>query len=492
MRIVPVLVAALFSVAGVHCGDSGGEDGGSSGGRNDAGSSPADASDGATTDVGLDGSPDDATQGDALDDGASTDGGDGSVEGGGGADAGTDAGSDGSTEDAGTDAGSDGSTADAADDAEPSDASTDATDGDVGDAGTTDGGGGIPTPLVCENHAWNQPVPAAGSSMMAYGSKGYLFAQDGQTWAVIESETALSQAIPFPSGITEMRDVKSEIAPSGRPLVTFLSESQRYGAFFDGQGFVKTTLLGQATSAHADAQERIFAVTQNGLTEFDHVNPPIVRGALPYSQPGWTVGADGTVYVMYTESRPSTIHPGDTAIDLKLTHLDHGSLTWTGDAVITSNEGWGFSNVAFVAAPDGSLHVAYALSYEAYYYRTMDGVSWEQETFKDIVSKATLVDYAAPVYNDDPAEVKGNIRLLAAQDYEHVSITMIYAQGSFSVPSFYFLRRCPPFSGIKNTWPAERLGFSGLAFDNGAVAVSENGLPSILTPNGVRQDVVVP
>jgi len=58
--------------------------------------------------------------------------------------------------------------------------------------------------------------------------------------------------------------------------------------------------------------------------------------------------------------------------------------------------------------------------------------------------------------------------------------------------SFYFLRRCPPFSGITNTWPAKRLGFSGLAFDNGAVAVSENGLPSILTPNGVRQDVVVP
>ena len=486
IRLVPILAAILLAVAGVHCGSSESGDGGAAGGRSDAGAQ-TDASDSAATDAGVD----DATQSDGASDGAveasEDSGADVATDGGADASPDGDAASDGSTADAPADTTPLDATADAIDDAPTTDAGPDAT----GDSSATDGGG-IPTPLVCENHAWNDAVPAAGTSMMAYGSKGYLFAQDGLTWAVIENETALSQPIPFPNGIVEMRDVKSEIAPSGRPFVTFQNQSQRYGAFFDGQAFVGTTLLGQSTLAHADAQERIYAVTQNGLTEFAHGNPPIIRGALPYSQPGWTVGADGTVYVMYTESRPSTIHPGDTAIDLKLTHLSHGSLTWTGDAVITSNEGWGFSNVAFVVAPDGSLHVAYALSYEAYYYHSMDGVSWQEETFKDIVSKATLVDYAAPVYNDDPAEVKGNIRLLAAQDYEHVSITMIYAQGSFSVPSFYFLRRCEPFSGIKNTWPAERLAFSGLAFDNGAVAVSENGLPSILTPFGVRQDVVVP
>ena len=146
--------------------------------------------------------------------------------------------------------------------------------------------------------------------------------------------------------------------------------------------------------------------------------------------------------------------------------------------------------MAFSVARDGSLHMAYALQYEAYYFRSRSGQSWQSETFKDIVSKATLVDKAKPVFDNRPDEVKGSIRLLAAQDYEHASITMMYAQGSFSVPSFYFLRRCAPFAGLKNTWPAERLAFSGQAFDPGSLAVDERGMPSILTPAGVRQDVV--
>lgn len=248
------------------------------------------------------------------------------------------------------------------------------------------------------------------------------------------------------------------------------------------------TALGQVQLAHADRAERIFAVTSNGLTEFGG-GGSIVRGALPYSEQGWNVGADGTVHVLHSRSRPSTIHPGDTAIDLLVTHLPHGSLTWSSDGVVASNEGQGFSNVGFAAAGDGSLHIAYALSYEAYYFRSRDGVTWDTETFKDIVSKATLVDPATPWQDEDPAQVKGNIRVVAAQDYDHVSITFLYAQGSFSIPGYYFLRRCAPFSGIKNTWPAERLAFSGLAFDPGGVAVNEVGLPTILTPNGARQDV---
>ncbi len=356
-----------------------------------------------------------------------------------------------------------------------------------GDDGGTDGGA-PPPPLVCSANHWLRPVPVAGHVMMAFRTKAYIFADDGKTWSIVENESALTQPIPLPDGVVEMRAVTAEIAPSGRPLVTFQSGTTRYATFWNGAAFVGTTALGQAQFAHADAAERIYAVTSNGLTELGG-GGAIVRGALPYDEQGWNVGADGTVHVLHSKSRPSTIHPGDTAIDLLVTHLPHGSLTWSSDGVVASNEGQGFHGVGFAAAADGSLHIAYSLSYEAYSFRSRDGVTWDTQTFKDIVSKATLVDPATPWQDEDPAQVKGNIRLVAAQDYDHVSITLVYAQGSFSIPGFYVLRRCAPFIGINSTWPAERLAFSGMAFDPGGVAVNEVGLPTVLTPNGARQDV---
>lgn len=355
--------------------------------------------------------------------------------------------------------------------------------GDGGDAG------GAATPLVCEPHRWRAPVPVAGKVAMAYRGKAWLFADDGKSWTAVAEESALTAPIPLPSGVTEMRDVLVEMAPSRRPLVTFSSNGVRHAAFWDGAAFVKTVALGHGREAHADASERIYAVTANGLTEFAS-GQEIVRGALPYSGIGWTVGADGTLHVLHSTSRPSTIHSGGTAKDLFVTSLPHGSMTWSADAKITSNEDWGYHAMPFAAAPDGSLHTAYALSSEAYYFRSNDGgKTWQSETFKDIVSKATLVDPARPVFEEEPERVKGGIRLLSAQDYDHASITMLYAQGSYSIPSFYFLRRCAPFSGLKQTWPAERLAFSGLAFDPGGVAVDERGLATIVTPSGARQDV---
>jgi hypothetical protein len=383
-----------------------------------------------------------------------------------------------------------------------------ACNGSCPDAGNGNGNGGasLPSPAVCQPHKWLRAVPASGQVMMAYGSKAYVFAQDGKSWTVVENESAVTQTIPFPAGITQMVSVVTEVAPNGRPLITFISGSQRYASFWDGSQFSTPVVVGLNASpvavAHADGQGRIYAVTPNGLTEFPPSGSPIMRGNPPYNELGWNVGADGTVYVLHSRSRPSTIHPGypslgiaqGTAVDLFMVHLPHGSLTWSSDVLVTSNEGDGFSGIQFATAPDGSLHLAYSLSFEDYYFRSPDGVSWDMETFKDIVSKATLVDWAAAQTNidpsDDPAEVKGGVRLVAPQDYDHVSITLLYAEGSFSIPGYYFLRRCAPFSGIKNTWPAERLAFSGIAFDPGGVAVNERGLPTVLTPAGARQDVL--
>ncbi len=369
------------------------------------------------------------------------------------------------------------------------------TDGSTTTDGSTmtDGGTTSSTSQICETHAWNAAVPAAGNAIMAYGTKAYLFAADGLSWTVVENGAATVGAIPFPPGITAMKAVTVEIAPSGRPFVTFMNagatQNQKHGAFFDGTGFVGTTLLGQVQTAHADASERIYAYGTNGLTEFAAGAQPIIRGAFPYTDnKGWTVAPDGTVYLLRAITRPSTIHPGDTANELRVIRLRHGVLSWTDEVAIGSNEGYGFSQVAFAAAPDGSLHVAYTPI--GIYFRSQDGQTWATEQLISFNTAATMIDPAQPgIDGEAVSRVKGGVYHIAAQDYDHATVTLTYNGGSFSVPSYYFLRRCPPFNPTFPAWPAERLAMSGTAFGPTPVAVNEHGVPAIHTPFGVRQDV---
>lgn len=360
-----------------------------------------------------------------------------------------------------------------------------------------DGGGGpvLPPPpsgsLACVAQQWTRAVPADGEGMMAYRGRAYLFAKDSRSWTVVSRESATTQPIPMPAGVSEMRQVRAEIAPNGRPLVTFSASGAHYATFFDGASFSPPTNLGSTTSAHADASGRLYAVTSQGIVEHSG-GAQLFRGAFPADpQYGWNVGADGTVYLLNWKSRPSTIHQGDTAYDLVTTSLPHGTMTWGNETKVTSNE-VGPQRMAFSVAPDGSLHMAYGLSYQAYYFRSRDGRSWHFEQFKDITTKASLVDSTGPIFNSDPREVKGSIRLLAAEDFDHASITLTYASGSMGIPSFFYARRCGvPATGARE-WPTERLAYSGLAFDYGSMAVDERGLPSFLTPSGVRQNVVSP
>ena len=363
------------------------------------------------------------------------------------------------------------------------------SDGSTSDGATSDGGTSGTSSQICEAHAWNAAVPASGTAIMAYGSKAYLFATNGLSWTVVENSAATISAIPFPSGITAMQSVTVEMAPSGRPFVTFTNAGQRWGAFFDGTSFVGTTTLGQAQSAHADASERIYANTPNGLTEFVAGQQPLIRGAFPYTDnKGWTVAPDGTVYLLRAITRPSTIHPGDTANELRVIRLRHATLSWVDEVAIGSNEGYGFSTVAFGAAPDGSLHVAYMPI--GIYFRSQDGQTWASENLVSFNTTATMIDPAQPGIDGEPVNrVKGNVFMIAAQDYDHASVTLAYNGGSFSVPSYYFLRRCPPFNPTFPAWPAERLAMSGAAFGPTPVAVNEHGVPAIFTPFGVRQDV---
>jgi hypothetical protein len=194
------------------------------------------------------------------------------------------------------------------------------------------------------------------------------------------------------------------------------------------------------------------------------------------------------VYWLRAITRPSTIHPGDTANELRVIRLRPNTLSWVDEVAIGSNEGYGFSNVAFAAAPDGSLHVAYTPI--GIYFRSQDGQTWANENLVSFNTTATMVDPANPGIDGEPVNrVKGGVYHVAAQDYDHATVTLTYNGGSFSVPGYYFLRRCPPFNTTFPAWPAERLAMSGAAFGPTPVAVNEHGVPAILTPFGVRQDV---
>ncbi len=356
------------------------------------------------------------------------------------------------------------------------------SDGGTGlDGGGTVDGGSVIAHTACDPHTWRKAVPAFGNSAMAYGPKAYVFAADGTHWTIIENETGTLGSIPLPAGIPSMMNVNAEIAPNRRPFVTFQANSQTYGAFFDGQAFFGVTALGQATEAHADAHGRIFALNSNGLTEYGAASP-IVRGALPHPSSadgrGWTVGADGTVYNLYQTGNSSKT-------ELHLVNLPHGSLTWGGDLVVLTNAGQGFSGALFAGAPDGSLHL-----YSMGYLRSRDGVTWTTpEQPSGLTAKANMVDPASPSsFGFDPSDVGGSPRLLSAQDYDHVSVTLIYNGGSMSIPSFFFMRRCQPFVAPFNYWPTDRLAYSGLPPFAGVLAVNEEGFATFVTPDGARQD----
>ncbi len=88
-----------------------------------------------------------------------------------------------------------------------------------------------------------------------------------------------------------------------------------------------------------------------------------------------------------------------------------------------SNEGWGFQTMGFAAAPDGSLHIAYTPL--GIYFRSRNGTAWVTENLIRFNTKATMVDPAVPrIDGKDPASVTGTIRLVAAQDYDHASVTL--------------------------------------------------------------------
>jgi hypothetical protein len=385
--------------------------------------------------------------------------------------------------------GQDGATSDGA----TSDGAT--SDGATSDGGMTTSDGGMTAVATCDAHHWDPDLSVTGKAMMAFRGKAYLFASDGHVWTVIDHGVGSTGPIPLPSGVTAMQFVVVELAPSGYPLVSFTSNNQYYATFFDGAQFAAPVHVTSGATVHADAAGRIYEVGSMGLVEHAPGAPAIFRGTLPYTPVAWTVGADGAVHILRHTQRPSTIHPGSTADDLQMTTLPHGSLTWSSDVHVASNEGWGFSPVLLSAAADGSLHVAYEPI--GIYLRSRDGATWEESLFLDYSSIATMIDPAPGNTHidppDEPAKVGGYLKRLAAQDYDHAVITMADYPGSLYTPSLYVLRRCAPFTGNNHTaWPAERFAFSGLAFDEAIVAQDERGMTSLLTPLGMRQEVAGP
>ena len=328
---------------------------------------------------------------------------------------------------------------------------------------------------------------------MRYAGKTYVFDQAGTSWAVVDHATgiATTTGIPLPTGATAMQLVKAEIGLDGKPVLWFFNANHDYATRWDGTAFSPAIELSGSQVVHADASGRLYAYGSNGLTEYSTTGTPLVRGTFPVSSSlPWNVGADGTVYVLHQVIRPSTIHQGDDADDLELMQLPHGSLTWSADQRVATNEGYGFGGTGFGTAPDGSLHVAYMLG-GVNYFRSHDGVTWDASHASDYASTATMID-AAPGNEeidppDRPQDVTGYPHLVAARDYDHIAITLDFPTSSLYTSSYYQLRRCAPFIGTNMTWPAERFAFSEAW--TGEAAIDEHGVASIMTPFGLRVDV---
>lgn len=360
--------------------------------------------------------------------------------------------------------------------------------------GKADGLEDLDPAALCDAETWLEPVPVEGNAIMAHAGRAYIFASDGRSWTVVRGGIATTEPIPFPEGIVEMRNVVAEAAPNGRPLVTFRSEDRTFAAFFDGTDFVQVTDLDSAVEAHADARGHIYTADFGGvgLVEYVPDEGPIYRGGLAEQPRLWGVSAQGVVHAFIERRRPSSIHRGSTSNVLVVRSLAPDTLSWTDDADVASNEGYGFSGAHFAAGRDGSLHIAYSLKYGSYTFRSMDAQTWEQRSPSDIISRAEMVDPGGSFGNDTASEVKGSIVSVIALDYDHVTVSLAYNRGSFSIPGIYHLRSCGPFEGSRNTWPAERLSLDGQAFTPLLIAMDETGQTTIVSAKGARQNVVTP
>lgn len=359
-------------------------------------------------------------------------------------------------------------------------------DGATGDGATGDGGTSTEIAL-CSGRHWSSPLPVTGTALMAFRGKAYVFTSQGQVWTVIEGGAANAGPIPFPAGVTSMQAIDAEVGLDGLPLVTFRSNgdnAHQYVTRWDGTQFSPPIETLNSARLHADAAGRIYGIA-GSLVEYPPGAAAIARGTPPRTPDAWTVSADGTVHVLDVTTESSE---NGTIFRLEHIRLPHGTLTWSSSAEIAMNVGQGFSGLVFAGAPDGSLHVA---TDRGLYLRSHDGVAWETSRFTEFAALATLID-PAPTNDSsfDPRRLVGTPDLLAAQDYDHAAITTIVQYGSTAPSSTYVARRCPPFVGPDQTqWPAERFAYS---YSFMISAVDERGLATVMTPNGVRQDVIDP
>ncbi|MDB4961256.1 MAG: hypothetical protein JWP01_1255 [Myxococcales bacterium] len=367
----------------------------------------------------------------------------------------------------------------------------DGGDGGTGDGGTGDGGTGDGVAL-CGGHQWSPPLSVSGTRLMAFRGKAYLFASNGLVWTVIEHQTGTTGPIPFPPGVTSMQAISAEIGLNGLPLIGYRSDgnnSKQHATFFDGTQFSTPIEVNANARLHADAAGRIYAYGANGFVEYAAGQAPLYRGMSPHpssNTTAWNVAADGTLYMLFVTAASVS---GGTMHTLQMIRLPHNSLTWSTSTVLASNLSQGFNGLTIAAAPDGSLHIVWERG--GGYLRSHDGVTWEQGRYTEFAATATMIDPAtASNPSFDPRILSGVPELLAAHDYDRVSVTTITQFGSSYPSSIYFARRCPPFGGPNQMqWPADRFAYGYAA---SIVAVDERGLATIVTPSGVRQDVVVP
>jgi hypothetical protein len=211
-------------------------------------------------------------------------------------------------------------------------------------------------------------------------------------------------------------------------------------------------------TAHADGAGHLFVVDASWILYSKTASGYDNLGALPIpanynEQMTWTVDYGGTVHLSYVDrGQPS----------LYVTRRTPGSATWTSEVNVTPTYYAGIKEPELVAGRDGSVHLAYYVTFpngiygsydHLYYTRTANGTSWAAGE----VLRTTVQD--PPV---------SPLRL------SFVARTYDSAQALLVAEAIHLARRCGP--GDVHGWPVATLGT--LLAKYPMAAFDESGVPA--------------
>ncbi|MBS2027447.1 MAG: hypothetical protein JST54_06025 [Deltaproteobacteria bacterium] len=295
-----------------------------------------------------------------------------------------------------------------------------ATGSSTSSAGSTGTSG---TDLTCAQST-STTVPADAYAIANSGGSVYAFLRDDTHWTVINSGSGTTRTISFPTGFTSMHVMSVELAPSGEQLILFAASgtTPTHAAFFSAGTFsAPIALPANTVTAHADAQDHLFAVDGSNVLWDGSGGSFINRGGLPLTNVNtyyggywnWNVAPNGRVYLAYIDQGQQFVW---------LMWLDAGALGWSNAINTIPQSQSTLAGLDLAIGRDGSVHLGFTLvdtsgmeyGSPTYYIRSQDGSTWGQgetlhnvETVNDINYSYGIVSLVALGYDTAQAYLEG-------------------------------------------------------------------------------------